>query len=369
MRIIQTCGSRSWGGLEMQTLKIAAALSGRGHEVSIICPPDTVLQQRAERCFLDVQPLLFGDRHFAGDLKRMTRCIRSVRPDVVHTHLSHDMWTIVPAMNLAGSHARYLLTKRMGSSVIKKDFLHCMLYKRLDAVIAISEIIHRDVLETCPVPPEKVHTLINGADLNVFNPGRIDRAAERTNLGVKPDEILTGLIGRFSPGKGHREFLRAARIILDRSGQSCKFLIAGDVSFGEKEYEKELNELIGTLDFGDRLIRSGFRKDVEKLYAALDILAFPSYDESLGNVLLEGMAMNLPVVGSNSGSVPELVTDGENGLLVPPGMHEPLAEKLLMLIRNPDERARMGAAGRKRVQANYSFEHYMERLEVFYGFR
>jgi glycosyltransferase involved in cell wall biosynthesis len=366
MKIIQTCGSRSWGGLEMQTLKIADALSNRGHDVALICPPDSVMEKHAREQNVRIHPILEGNRHYLSDLKRAAWLIQSMKPDVIHTHLSHDMWTVVPAMRLARSRSRYLLTKRMGSGVIKKDPLHRMLYNRLDVVIAISDIIHRDVLETCPVPPEKVHTLINGVETNKFNPDAVDREAARNDLGIKRDEIVIGLIGRLTPGKGQREFLRAARIVLDQSALPCRFLMIGDVSYGEENYGREIKELIRELNLGDRLIEMGFRKGIAELYAAMDILAFPSYDESLGNVLLEAMAMSLPIVGSNSGSVPELVTDGENGLLVPPRTHEPLADKLLVLIRDGKLRKQMGQAGRRRVEINHSFDAYITKLEEFY---
>ncbi|NQT23912.1 glycosyltransferase family 4 protein [candidate division KSB1 bacterium] len=367
LTIIQTCGSRSWGGLEMQTLKIADALTEHGHRVSLICPPDSSILQHAEFCKVQLLPILKGDKHYFGDLKRTFHAIKSLDPDVIHTHLSHDMWTVVPAMNLAGSKARYLLTKRMGSGVNKKDPLHRLIYNRLDLVITISDIIHRDVLDTCPVPPDKVHTLINGVDLVHFDPEKANRAASRKSVGVGPDEILIGMVGRLTPGKGQREFLRATRIVLDQSDIPCRFLMIGDVSFGEERYEQEVHDLIRELKLGDRLIEMGFLKGIVELYAAMDILAFPSYDESLGNVLLEAMAMQLPIVGSNSGSVPELITDGENGLLIPPRTHEPLAEKMLMLIRDKEMRERMGQTGRKRVVANYSFEKYISKLEEFYS--
>lgn len=367
MKIIQTCGSRSWGGLEMLTLSIADALAGLGHGVSLICPPGSTLEEQARQTQVDVQPIVLGDTAFLGDLKRLTRFFRDSQPDVIHTHLSHDMWTVVPAMNLTKSAARFLLTKHMGSGVSKKDILHRQLYKRLDAVLTISEIIHRDVLDTCPVPPDKVFTLINGVELDRFDPERVDGSQVRRELGIGPEEILIGHIGRLTPGKGQREFLRAAGIILNRTKSPCSFLMVGDVSFGEESYEEEVGGLIDSLGLGTRLIRLPFRKEIVSLYAALDILAFPSYDESLGNVLLEAMAMRLPVVGSNSGSVPELVSQGENGLLVPPRQSAPLAEALLTLIENPSGRKRMGQNSRKRVETNYSFRSYIQSLIGYYS--
>jgi glycosyltransferase involved in cell wall biosynthesis len=366
MKIIQTCGSRSWGGLEMETLKIADALSKRGHAVTLVCSPDLAMTHYAQGGSIELFPILRGGRHGLGDIGRMIHLINSMKPDVIHTHLSHDMWTVVPAMRRAQSKARYLLTKHMSSRVIKKDPLHRMLYNRLDVVIAISDIIHRNVLETCPVPPEKVHTLINGVETDKFDPCKVDRAMSRDDLGIKADEIVIGMIGRLTPGKGQREFLRAARIVLDRSTLPCRFLMVGDVSYGEENYEKEVRNLIESLNLGNRLIMQGFTRDVTRLYAAMDILAFPSYDESLGSVLLEAMAMALPVVGSNSGAVPELVTDGENGFLVPPRQHEGLAEKLLELMMDSKKWEWMGAAGRLRVLENYGFDRYMEKLEQFY---
>lgn len=365
MKIVQSCASKSWGGLEMQTLKISEALAQRNHQVSLICAPGSSLEAQARESGIDTQALFEGDKAYFADIKRLIRFFRHLNPDVIHTHLSHDLWTLVPAMSLSRSKAKFLLTKRMGSGVNKKDILHRNLYKRLDTVLAISDIIHRDVLDTCPVPPEKVFTLINGVELHRFNPDKIDGQQVRKQLGIGEHDMLIGMVGRLTPGKGQREYVRAAASLLKET-KNCYFLMVGDVSHGEEAYEQELSTLINSLGLGNRLIHLPFTKDIAPLYKAMDILAFPSYDESLGNVLLEAMAMALPIVGSNSGSVPELVTDGRNGLLVAPGKSEPLVWALKNLIEDKDKRTRMGKLSRNRVVKEFSFTAYIDQLITYY---
>ncbi len=123
----------------------------------------------------------------------------------------------------------------------------------------------------------------------------------------------------------------------------------------------------GLGDVYKRQILTGFQKDIPRMLSAMDILAFPSYRESFGNTLLEAMAMQLPVVASNSGAVPEIVIDGETGLLVPPKDADQLAKKMLALIENPSLCHQMGFAGRNRVENSFGFDIFIETLEKHYN--
>ena len=144
------------------------------------------------------------------------------------------------------------------------------------------------------------------------------------------------------------------------------FIIAGGASRNENEYEEEIKKLAFELQLNNRIIFKGFTDELPNLMSAVDILAFPSYKESFGNILLEAMALELPIVGSNSGAVPEIVVDGETGFLVEPKNFLKLAQKILLLINNRKLIKQMGLAGRKRVEDYFGFDSYIKKLENFY---
>ena len=367
MKILQSCGSRSWGGLEMQALMTSVELRRRGHDVSLLCLPRTTLLREAYSAGVPAVSLLGEDRNAFATIKDLSRLFRSYNYDVVHTHLSHDLWWIVPALKLASSDAKLFLTKHMASGVKKTDPLHKFLYGRLQGTFAISNYIKGSVLNTCPVPESDVHVVPPGISLEVFDPALYNKSEIRRQLGIPENVILVGMIGRMTPGKGHQEFLKAAADLVKTSDMTFQFMVVGGASEGEEAYAANVRQLASDLGVGDVVQFTGFVKDIPRMLAALDILAFPSHEESFGLGLTEAMAMKIPVVASRSAGVPDIVVDGETGLLVPPKDHAALAEGIFSLAIDPERRKRYGSAGRKRAERLFSIQSVAERLEEYYS--
>ncbi len=365
MRIIQSCGSKAWGGLEMQTLKISRALRDRGHEVWLLCRPNSPLEARAAESDLTVRALL---GHKAAAAVKLRALLKSGDFAVIHTHLSNDLGALVPGIRLAGWPGRLFLTKRMGSSIRKTDPVHRLLYARVDGIFAISNYIRQNVLESCPVAPEKVRLMWNALDISLYNPDVYDRWEVRRELQIEPHEVVVGMIGRITPKKGHLEFLEAARLIKKNAGrQHVIFLIVGTASAGEEAYAAEVQRrAAGEFELGNDIIWAGYREDIARVLTAMDILVFPSHREAFGTTLLEAMCMCVPVVASNSGGVPDIVVNRRTGLLVPPRDPEALAEGVLKLVQNPEMRKHLGISGRIRVEEKFDFRHYIEQLEKYY---
>ncbi len=366
MKIIQSCGSGSWGGLEMQTLKISKALKKRGHDFRLICPAGSKLAQEAKKLDINAYALHFKGLTMLKSLRKLTFFLKSWKPDIVHTHLSHDLWTLVPALYFSNSRARLYMTKRMASGVKKKDILHRILYRRIAEIFAISSYIKQSVLNTCPVNEDKVRLMHNGISLNRFNPLKFDGNDIKNELSINNGDMIIGMIGRLTPGKGHEEFLHAAKMIKNAYPLSLKFLIVGGASYGEDNYRHRIEKLAAQLLEPCDYTFTGFRKDIDRIMSALDILAFPSHEESLGNILLEAMAMQVPIVASNGGGVPDIVVDGECGLLVRSRDAGELANGLLKLLTNAELRERFSAKGRVRVERHFSFDKYISTLESCY---
>lgn len=366
VKILQSCGSRSWGGLEMQALLITRELLKRGHEVSLLCVPRTTLLKEAYAGGVPSVGLLGKDKQAISTIRDLSRLLKGYSYDVVHTHLSHDLWWLVPAMRLSSSHAKLFLTKHVASGVKKTDLLHRFLYGRLQGIFAISNYIKGSVVNTCPVPENDVHIIPPGISLDEFDPGLYHKNVVRRDLEIPENVILVGMVGRMSPGKGHEEFLRAAKKITEESEMGFRFLIAGGASYGENEYELQIKSLVHDLELDSAVQLTGFRKDVPRIMSALDILAFPSHEESFGITLTEAMAMRLPVVASGNAGVLDIVVDNETGILVPPKDYQALADGFMKLARDPSVRRKFGEAGRRRVEEIFSIQAVVERLQNFY---
>jgi glycosyltransferase involved in cell wall biosynthesis len=172
---------------------------------------------------------------------------------------------------------------------------------------------------------------------------------------------VVAVVGRLSPEKGHSYFVEAMAQVA-RAIPGAQGLIVGD---GQEE--ERLRAKVATMELGPAICFAGYRRDMDRIYSAIDLLVLPSLSEGLPNVALEAMAHGCPVVGTRVGGVPEAVEDGVSGLLVAPADGHALAQATVTLLRNPARRASMGAAARERVERSFSVRARAARILSVYS--
>ncbi len=368
MKVLKSCGSPSWGGIEIYVLRTIETMNKAGNNVPILCMPDTNIYRSARENGITALPILRKGPGRLSSILKLRKYLTENNPDIIHTHISNDLWILVPAMKLAGSNAKLILSKGMESGVSKKDIFHRWLYKRVNMIVPVSEFIKKNVLKTCPVNEEKVKVIHDGIQLEKFNPDLFNKNEVRKQLGFNESTIIIGMVGRMSPGKGHEIFFRSAQMMMKGDLKDrVKFLVVGGASFGEKVYEKKLLAEAESFGLKEVITFTGQQSNIPYYLAAMDILAFPSNEESFGGTVVEAMAMKLPVVASNSGAVPEIVIDGETGILVPRNDAAALTEALIKLINDEKLRAAIGANGRKRAEQHFDMKEYIRQFEELYG--
>jgi glycosyltransferase involved in cell wall biosynthesis len=253
----------------------------------------------------------------------------------------------------------------MASGVKKTDMFHSYIYKRVDIIFAISNYIKESLLNTVPVSADKIKLLPVGIDINRFNRNKYYNAEIKKELNLPPDKLIIGITGRMTPGKGYEDFLNAAKILNETYSDKIHFLAIGSASFGEKAYEGSIRELAGKLELNN-LTFTGHVDEPEKYMTAIDILAFPSHDESFGRVLLEAMALEIPTAASRYAGVLDITVENETGLLfnrMDPG---DMAKALGRLIEQPELRVKFAGAGRKRAEEVFTFDIMIKDLINYY---
>jgi len=354
MKILYCCLSKSWGGMEMYTLTAVRQLLKRNLHVELLCATGSRLHAEAVNSGLGVHPLL-GPVYFNPlSVVKTAMLIKRKSYDLVHTQASKDLWVLVPALMLAQKKIPLLLTKQVGSYIRKKGLLHTWIYHRVTYALGISEVIRKNLLETCPLPEEKVKLLPNGVDVRTFDPARGDREKVRKEFNIKEHEIVLGMMARFSPGKGHEEFLYAARI-LSAQHSNLRFMIVGEASRGEDRYAASVRKLAQDYQLSN-VIFTGYRSDTVDVLSAIDIFVFPSHAEAFGIALAEAMAMGKPSVCARADGVIDIAVDGVTSLMFEKKNGEDLVEKLQPLIRNRDLRKRLGTAARARIMERFDIE-------------
>ena len=229
---------------------------------------------------------------------------------------------------------------------------------RYERVICVSD----DLLEAClaaGVPAKNCVLLENGIDAAEYSRQRTVAEA-KTALGLPTTGFVVGAVGRLSGEKGFDVLIRSIHALVSR-GLDVRLLIVGEGS-----ERANLERLARELHLGDRVRLAGWQADVRGHFEAMDVFALSSLREGLPNVLLEAMALEVPVVSTRVNGVPRLVQDGRNGFLVHAGDLDGLTTALSGLLRNDGLRELFRAAGRRTVETRYSFATRMQRLKRLY---
>jgi len=238
------------------------------------------------------------------------------------------------------------------------------LTRHVDAFVYISQAIAA-AHEVQGMPAERGRVIYNALAPEEFDAVG-DRASARAELGLNASDQVVGLIGRLVAWKGHRVFL-PAMATLARSHPNLRCLIVGDGEVTEPTYQQELEEQTAELGLSEQVIFTGYRSDISALMPALDVLVHCSLrPEPFGRVIIEGMAAGVPIVGAADGAVPEIIEDGQSGLLTPPGDAGALAEAVGRLLDDESLAEAVSDAARQRVYAVFNVDTHVQQVQAVY---
>jgi len=228
-----------------------------------------------------------------------------------------------------------------------------------DRIIALTAADAEDHVRFGVAGAERFSVIHSGVDFSSGRRASADRESIRAELGLEASAVAIGTLGRLTAIKGHADLLRAFAQVRERMEESRLVMV------GDGEERESLVEMAAQLGVAGSVRFTGWREDVFGTLAALDIFAFPSLNEGMGKALVEAMYMGLPCVATRVGGIPELIDDGEDGLLIPPGRPDLLASSLLRVAEDPGLASRMGKMAAQRAQA-YSAESMVEDIEALY---
>jgi L-malate glycosyltransferase len=354
---LQIDTARSWRGGQNQVLLTARGLRALGHRVVVVAHPDGELRKRLPA---DVDVIALAPRNEV-DLPaawRLSRVLRDLEPDVVHAHDPHGVAVAATALSMASPTPRPpLVAARRVDFHLKGNSFSRWKYRQVSRFVCASNAIRAMLLED-GVDAARVVTVHEGVD--------IDRVLAVEPLNVReeywfpPHSLIVGNIAALVPHKGQKYLVDAAAIVV-RELPEARFLI-----LGEGELRGALEQQVKQLHLSQHVVLAGFRSDVLAVLKGLDLFVMSSVTEGLGTSLLDAMAAARPIVGTRTGGIPEVVVQGETGLLVPPREARPLAEAILQMLRDAPGRARVAQAGHARVKERFSVERMVrETLDVY----
>ncbi len=365
IRVLQLITSLERGGAENHLLALlthadrrafeleTAALSGEGELVPVFRQAGIPVHLLKSRTRFD--PLALG---------RLVRLLRAGHFDILHSHLFRaDIYAGLAVARLGERRPLLVSTRHNDDRFFLNPFVGLVHYgvsARQDLIIAISDHIARFTVSRGVRHPERVRRVYHGLEPPVTRALEREDQHIRQELGIGPDEFLVGNVGRLALQKGQRHLIAAMPLLLERVPRARAIIAGGG------DLEDYLRDLASEIGVAERVHVLGPRKDVPALMHAIDVFVMPSIWEGFGLVLLEAMAAGRPIVASRVATIPEVVADGETGLLVPAGDPLALATALAELAEQPSEAARFGEAGRERLRRQFSVEKMVGDTELLY---
>lgn len=351
------------GGAEQLVLMTAPRMKREGFDVTVACLKGWgLLGDELEA--RGVRAVALGAKG-VWDVRAVGRLLSMLRRDRIQILRAH-LFLANQAARILGRLAGVpvVVTTHHDTDVWMK--WHHRLLERLtaplsDAIVACSEAVRRYAIDTYGVRPGLVRTVHNAIEIPEEAGDPLRRERVRRELGATRDDLLVGTVGRLiEPKKGLAVFLAAARL-LAREFPRVRFALVGAGPAGAELEARAAREGVS-----HRTVFAGLRRDVTDVMRALDLFVQPSMWEGFGITLLEAMAAGTPLVASRVGGVPEVVVDGETGILVPAGDPEQLAEACAGLLRNRERASRFAKAGRARVEALFGIDRLARDLAGLY---
>jgi len=356
MRVLHSIVLDGWSAGSWYAVNVACHLDRLGHENLLICRPGCRTQREAAQV-----GLRFHDRinleaknplRMVTNLSALRRILAAWKPDIVCAHWGedHSYWGVLKLLYHDG--VPLVRVRSLDPKPPKAHVLSRWLHKKQTKLVVVSNAyLRRCYLELFDLPEESVKIVPAGLDIAGFaDPSPSTGGAS----GFKAGNPTVGLVARFSPVKGHSVFFRAARLVAEKLPE-VRFVLAG--------FESELK----TKDLMEMARKAGVDRQIEiidrrtgspaAIIARFDVGVVSSvYSESVSRVLLEYLATGVPVVAANVGGIPDLLSAGEFGILVPPGSAEELAAGIVELLRDHERRRRLGCGGREFIRTHRTWE-------------
>jgi glycosyltransferase involved in cell wall biosynthesis len=316
-------------------------------------------------------PEIVGEfRLGARELKALAslyRVIRRERPQIVHTHTAKAGFVGRLAARLARvpvivhtfhGHVLQGYYSPFKTALLRR--MECGLAYVTDGIIAVSEQVKRELVSYGVASADRIQVIPLGLELEPFLDGAASRGAFRRELQLDGVERLVGIVGRLFPIKNHYLFLEAAAQVAGEA-PGARFVIVGDGVL-----RPDIERHARNLGLADRVIFTGWRRDLPRIYADLDVLAVTSHNEGTPVSAIEAMAAGCPVVATHVGGLPDLIRDGETGYLVPPGDAPALAAAVLRVLREPETAQRLGKAARMAARERFAAQRLITDMEQLY---
>ena len=359
MNLLHLESSGSWGGQEYGTCLEINWLNTHGHKAWLICDPKSEVFLKAREVGVPVIPMSLRHRINPMVSFRIWLFCRRNRIDLIKTYSSKDHWLCLPLFLFGMPVVRTrCITDALGKS--NRAFI----YKHgCSKIVAVAQVIKREFIDQHGISPKKIEVIGSAVDLAKFSPTR-NSTKFREEMGLGATTPLITNIGMIRPDKGQFNLVEAARIVLHQR-PDARFAFVGQAT-GGRSGEKWVRKAIDRAGLNGNVLMTGYRWDIPEILAASNMMVIASlHTEASPIVLREAFATGCPVVATKVGDIPEVITHGENGLIVEPGDSNALATAILLFLSDPNLAQQCAAKGLRYAREHFCFDRMMRaKLDV-----
>ncbi|MCG9683920.1 glycosyltransferase family 4 protein [Vibrio sp. Isolate23] len=363
--ILHICLSQGWGGLEMYPIRTGKQFSERGYSVYGLCVSGTQVAQGMRDAGIETFEIRSKGKLIFSELFKLNKWLEQKDVSIIHCHKSGDI--LISALLNLMSKRKAFFTEHMGVTRPKKDLYHKWVYSHLNQVFSISDETYQRNIKSLPVIKEKISRLWLGTDIPLA-PIEDQKAINliKDELSMPQQSVIIGNVGRVCPGKGQMELLEAFALLHKKYPTLQLLLVGGlDVTDGsDNDFVKQLKARIAELNLTDRVHLTGFRKDTERMLAAMDIVCLPNHNEAFGLTAIEAMAAKKPIVAANTGALPEILIS--TALQTDPLDPQKIANNIEHYLIDNELMNKNSNLAYQRVQSEFSMNAHIEKLAKHY---
>jgi len=370
IRILFVIDGLEFGGGERTFLQLIRGLSSERYGIHVATNPEGDFSKILTEMGIDVVSLDLKKRVSIRNIKRLFEIIREEKIDIVHSQGGRaDFYArlaakmLKPKVKIVNTVA--MPVKGYDVGTFRKGvyrFFDWISERYVDRFIVVSEVLKETLLSSHKILPGIVIKIYNGIELSEYHPDNSDESFKRIRkeYSIGEDVFLIGAVGRMVWQKGFEYLIECFPEVV-KTYPDAKILFVGDGPLG-----KRLEALSKEFRVKDHLIFTGFRSDIRDILAAVDLLIVPSLLEGFPMITLEAMAMAKPIVATNIDGITEQITDGENGILVPPRDPTALGNAIIRVLGDRKSAQQMGTAARGKVEQEFSVEKMVSETEKVY---
>lgn len=357
MNILEIISGKEVNGAIVHCMLLSKELVKRGHSVTLLCRYNAKIINLLDDTEIEVIESDMN-RWPLKELRHVSEMAHERKIDILHTHMTraHNFGVFLSRF----SHIPCIATAH--SHIVQPHWMFA------DHVIAVSDCTRRFQQRRNFVRQERIETVHGFTDYNQLNDvPDTARNAVRASLGIEENTPLIGIIGDIIPRKGHLYLIRALPLILIAE-PNARLVVIGDAKRNiGKRYYKRVQAEAERLNVADKIIWAGYRSDIPEVLKALDVYALASLDEMFPVALLEAMVAGVPIVATAVGGIPECLTSGENGLLVPKADPAALATAISQMLCNPVLGAALSGRAQMAVREQFSLQSQAPRIEAIFN--